>query len=194
MKKELNKNYVIAGLSVVVIALLAMCCMCCCKGKIATVNAQMIVSRSAAIRNLQHEQQLQYEELQKWLQESDKTLKAQTNSEKRKELMAKMQAELQQKQIVMQQEYAAKTQKIEEEIIGVVEKVANKKGFKVVMDKSTVIVGGVDITEEVINKLEETEASEAAEEDKSDTDEEKASEEVAEPTEETAEAPAAEAE
>ena len=185
MKKELNsKNYmVIAGLAIIVV-LVAMCFMCCNKGKVATINAQMVVARSAAIRDLQHEQQLQYEEFQKWLQDSDKEIKKQTTAAKKKELMAKLQAELQQRQIVMQQEYAAKTQKIEEEIIAVVEKVAHKKGFKVVMDKSSVIAGGVDITEDVISKIEENEANTTT-----DSAEEPAEEVKAEENNEAAEEP-----
>ena len=188
MKKLSNKSYVIIAV-VAVVVLWALCCLCCCnKGKVATVNAQMVVSRSVAIRNLQHEQQLQYEELQNWLQESDKAIKNQPTQAKKKELMLKLQAELQQKQIVMQQEYAAKTQKIEEEIIAVVEKVAHKKGFKVVLDKNSVIAGGVDITEEVVTKLEEAESDLVAKDDAvADEAAEKVKEETKEATEAAAE-------
>ncbi len=180
MKKQLTKKHYIIIAAVVVVLLLAWC-FCCCGFKVATVNAQMIVSRSVAIRNLQHEQQLQYEELQKWLQESDNALKKQTNAAKKKEMMNQFQLELQQKQIAMQQEYAAKTQKIEDDIIAVVEKVAHRKGYKVVLDKNSVIAGGKDITEDVITKLEEVEAEMV----KNDS----ASEEVPAAEEKTAETP-----
>lgn len=158
MTKQLNKKSYIIIAAVAVVLLLILSCCFCCKSKIASVNAQMIVSRSVAIRNLQQEQQAQYEELQKWLQDSDSALKKQSNADKKKELMAKFQAELQQKQIAMQQEYTAKTQQIESDIIAVVEKVAHKKGYKVVLDKNVVITGAEDITDAVIAKLEEVEA------------------------------------
>lgn len=184
MKKLDKKSYVIIAV-VAVLVLWGLCCLCCCnKGKVATVNAQMVVSRSVAIRNLQHEQQVQYEELQKWLQESDKAIKKQPTQAKKKELMMKLQGELQQKQIVMQQEYAAKTQKIEEEIVGVIEKVAHKKGFKVVLDKNTVIAGGVDITEDVVTKLEEAEADLVVKEAGDSETAQAQQDEVSEPVEE----------
>ena len=125
----------------------------------------MVVARSQAIRLLQQEQQEQYDSMQNWLQDSNKQLKKETSQDKRKELLAKLQAEFSQKQIAMQQQYLAKTQKIEEDIIGIIKAVADKKGYKVVMDKASVIVGGTDITDEVIASLEEAEANIVVEEE-----------------------------
>ena len=160
-----KKQYLVWGAITILYILLAICCFSCSTPKVATVNAPMVVARSQAIRLLQQEQQEQYDSMQNWLQDSNKQLKKETSQDKRKELLAKLQAEFSQKQIAMQQQYLAKTQKIEDDIIAIIKAVADKKGYKVVMDKASVIVGGTDITDEVIASLEEAEANIVVEEE-----------------------------
>lgn len=167
-----KKQYLVWGAITILYILLAICCFSCSTPKVATVNAQMVVARSQAIRLLQQEQQDQYDSMQNWLQESNKQLKKETSKDKRKELLAKLQAEFSQKQIAMQQQYLAKTQKIEDDIIAIIKDIANQKGYKVVMDKASVIVGGTDITDEVIASLEEAEANIVVEEETAVAEEE----------------------
>ena len=133
-----KKQYLVWGAITILYILLAICCFSCSTPKVATVNAPMVVARSQAIRLLQQEQQEQYDSMQNWLQDSNKQLKKETSQDKRKELLAKLQAEFSQKQIAMQQQYLAKTQKIEEDIIGIIKAVADKKGYIFEIDALTI--------------------------------------------------------
>jgi outer membrane protein len=145
-----KKTYgIIAAVVLVVILGILLCCGCC-KTKIGYVDTQAVVSRSEAFRNLQIEQQLKAAELEKWLAESDKELKKLTSPTQRKEKLAKLQAELAQKQLAMQAEFASKASPAEEEVMALINKVASKKCIKVVLAKAAIVSGGVDLTEDVL--------------------------------------------
>lgn len=148
-KKLSKKTYMIIAAVVVVLVLGLLCCKCC-GSRVGYVDTQAIVARSATFRELQMEQQLKSAELERWLADSNKELKKATSEVKRKELLAKLQSELAQKQMTMQTEFAAKATQAEDELLTLIKKVASKKCLKVVLAKATVVTGGVDITEDVL--------------------------------------------
>ncbi|MBQ9234990.1 MAG: OmpH family outer membrane protein [Alphaproteobacteria bacterium] len=182
--KNSKLNYwMIATVALAVVLCLVMCFRCCGM-KVAVINTQNLFAHSSVIRNLQIEQQIKYAEIEKWVAESDKQIRKQPTTAKQKELMAKLQAELAQKQLAFQQEIAARSQQAEDEIVALIEKVAHKKGFKVVLVKSSLVTGGVDITDDVIAAMNNVAA--AQDEQK---DEETPAEADAEAKVETEEAP-----
>ena len=61
--------------------------------------------------------------------------------------------ELNQKKQALQLEYVQKLQQIDAKITEIIKSVADKKGFKMVFTKNSLVVGGTDITEEVIQEL-----------------------------------------
>lgn len=179
-----KKTYgIIAAVVLVVILGILLCCGCC-KTKIGYVDTQAVVSRSEAFRNLQIEQQLKAAELEKWLAESDKELKKLTSPTQRKEKLAKLQAELAQKQLAMQAEFASKASQAEEEVMALINKVASKKCIKVVLAKAAIVSGGVDLTEDVLALMSNDDETE--EEAKEETKEEVSADEE-EPVETKAE-------
>ena len=158
--KTLKKILVV----VAVIVVAGLCWLGCCRNRIGYVDAQAIVARSEAFRNLQVEQQIKSSELEKWMNASNKELKKATSEAKRKEMLAKLQAELTQKQLAMRAEFSAKATQAEEELMNLIKKVADKKCLKVVLSKATVVTGGVDITDDVIALMGNSEDGKATEE------------------------------
>lgn len=109
---------------------------------IGVVNYQMLVAQSPDLQNVRSAMKSEIDSAQKDFDEKSKSM---NDSEKQRYY------------VQLQERIANKEKELMEPVLKKVEeqikKVADKKGLSVVVDKSTVIFGGVDITDEVAKSL-----------------------------------------
>lgn len=109
---------------------------------IGVVNYQMLVAQSPDLQNVRTAMKSEIDSAQKDFDEKSKSM---NDSEKQRYY------------VQLQERIANKEKELMEPVLKKVEeqikKVADKKGLSVVVDKSTVIFGGVDITDEVAKSL-----------------------------------------
>jgi len=95
----------------------------------------------------------QQDEIQKMLTEArNQVQSAQTDSEK-KELEKKLTEEIQQKNNVFKAEYEKNVQALQDNIFATVKKVAENKKIDCIFRKDNMIIGGKDITDDVLAEL-----------------------------------------
>lgn len=109
---------------------------------IGVVNYQMLVAQSPDMANVRTTMQAEIETAQKDFEEKSKSM----NDQEKQRYYTQTQERLENKQKELMDPVL---KKIEENI----QKVAKKKGLSVVVEKSTVVFGGVDITDEVAKAL-----------------------------------------
>lgn len=109
---------------------------------IGVVNYQMLVAQSPELENVRAAMKAEIDTAQKDFNEKSKTM---NDIEKQKYY------------VQLQERIANKEKELMEPVFKSVEasikKIADKKGLSVVVDKSTVIFGGVDITDEVARAM-----------------------------------------
>lgn len=120
---------------------------------VAVVNVAQVVSQAEMIIELQQQQQGKNQELQKWLADAQADVDKQKSKQKKDELTQKYAAELIQKQQTMQQEYNQKLQEIDAKITKIIVTEAKAEGYDMVLAKSSVIYGGTDITNQIIEMV-----------------------------------------
>lgn len=145
-----NKKYYISVIAAILIFTLGFSARAMFSVKVAMVDVQKIVNNSAAVNALKVEHQSKMAELQTWLSNAEKEIEKETISSKKEKLTKKYQQELNQKQQAVQQAYAQELQKIDALISEDITKIANEKGYNLILVKGMVISGADDITEYVI--------------------------------------------
>lgn len=150
-----NTKLLVAGVAIVAILAWAGCCLFCCNksAKVAVVDVQQIVANAQPVVQLRQEMQAKVTSLQQWIDNSNATINQEESQEKKDALAQQYQAELLQRQQVIQQDYALKLQQIDSALTKLIEEVAAKEGFSVTFVKGSVAAGGTDITDKVIAKL-----------------------------------------
>lgn len=109
---------------------------------IGVVNYQMLVAQSPDMDGVRNAMKTEIETAQKDFAEKSKTM----NDQEKQRYYTQTQERLENKQKELMDPVL---KKIEENI----QKIAKKKGLSVVVEKSTVVFGGVDITDEVAKAL-----------------------------------------
>lgn len=109
---------------------------------IGVVNYQMLVAQSPDMDGVRNAMKTEIETAQKDFEEKTKTM----NDQEKQRYYTQTQERLENKQKELMDPVL---KRIEENI----QKVAKKKGLSVVVEKSTVVFGGVDITDEVAKAL-----------------------------------------
>lgn len=137
----------------VAVSLMGLSACKCCEKKVAVVDVQKVVTSYPEVQKLKLEQEKNTAELTEWLKGPNEEIEKIKDKEKKAELANKYAAELNQKKQALQIEYVQKLQQIDAKITDVIKTVANGKGFKMVFTKNSLVVGGEDITEEVIKEL-----------------------------------------
>jgi len=117
--------------------------------KTAIVDIQAIVNASAQVQALKEEQATKVKDLNIWLQNVQKEIKAQTDKEKQQLLIRQYNAELTQRRVQIAENYQTKLKTIGDNITKTITKEAKKKGYELVLAKNIVIYGGVDITKDI---------------------------------------------
>lgn len=118
--------------------------------KIAVVDLQKVVSSSTQVKSLKEEQYKKATELEKWLQTVKKDIEKQSTPENKQKLIKKYDAELARKREMNTNEYNKKLGEIDENVSRTIATFAKSKNYDLVLAKSNVLFGGIDITNEII--------------------------------------------
>ena len=145
-----NKNYYFIGLGIICAFIIGLALNLGMTKKVAMVDVQKVVNSSAIVNTLKLEYQSKRAELNTWLSNAEKEIEKETVSSKKEKLTKKYQQELTQKQQAIQQAYTQELQKIDALISEDITRIANEKGYSLVLVKGMVISGADDITEFVI--------------------------------------------
>ena len=114
--------------------------------KIAVVDVNAVVAKSAQVQALKKEQQVKLQELQKWLESARADVKNQSTKEGKEKLVKKYDAEFAKKQEAIKKSYATKLQAIDKSISATIAAEAKAKNYNLVLSKGVVLYGGEDIT------------------------------------------------
>lgn len=120
---------------------------------VAVVDIPKIVTGSAQIASLNAEQKSKLEDLSKFVENAKSDLAKESDATKKSALEVKYNKELTAKKEVMDSEYAKKLAAIDKSITEIIKEKAQKKNYDLVLVKGSVIVGGTDITEEILTSI-----------------------------------------
>lgn len=116
----------------------------CGSAKVGTVDPVKLMQTSAKMKNYQTEFQTKIKAMQDQMGKEAQGLDQAGQQKKQQEFISKANGEKQ-----------AFEQKIETELKAVMQTVAKDKGFDMVMAKEVLYVGGTDVTDDVLKKLDE---------------------------------------
>ena len=150
----MKKQYIVA-IGALLIGVAVGMCFCNCSPKIAVINVNKVVQAYPKLSLVQRENTLKVGELSQWLDAAQKKIDAEKDKAKKAALIQQTQAVAQQKKAEIQQEYTQKTLELDNEITEIVANVAKKNGYKVVFSKTSIVSGGVDLTDKVLEKFKE---------------------------------------
>ena len=114
--------------------------------KVAVVDVNAVVQKSAQVQALKKEQQEKMQELQKWLETVRADVQKQSTKEGKEKLVKKYDAEFAKKQEEIKKNYAGKLQAIDKSIRATIAAEAKAKSYNLVLSKGVVLYGGEDIT------------------------------------------------
>ena len=117
--------------------------------KVAIVDINMVVAKSAQVQALKKEQLKKTEELQKWLNSARADIAKQSTEANKQKLTQKYETTFAKKQEEIQKNYANKLAAIDKSISATIEKEAKNQNFDLVLSKGIVLYGGTDITEAI---------------------------------------------
>ncbi len=117
--------------------------------KVAVVDVQAVVAKSAQVQALKKEQQTKMEELDKWLKSAQADVQKQKTKEGKEKLLKKYNTDFAKKKETIAKNYQTKLKEIDKSITTTIETQAKLKGYDMVISKSVVVFGGDDITAEV---------------------------------------------
>ena len=121
--------------------------------KVAIVDVQWVVNHVPAVQALRQEHQNKSVALKQWVDSVNAEIAKQSNDDSKKELVQKYQLEFSQKQQSLNQEHMQKVQSIDADITKLVSDVAAKEGYNYVFAKGTVLFGGTDITQKIVDQI-----------------------------------------
>ena len=118
--------------------------------KVAIVDIQAVVSKSAQVQALKKEQQTKIQELEKWITTVRADVEKQKTKEGKEKLIKKYDAEFAKKKELISKNYQTKLQDIDKSISATIASQAKLKGYDLVITKGTVLYGGDDITADIM--------------------------------------------
>ncbi len=117
--------------------------------KVAIVDVQEIVNKSAQVQELKKEQDAKRQEIAEFINKAQEEINKQTDETKKQELINKYDKELAAKREADIKEYSKKLAEIDKSISNTVVTQAKAMGYDLVLAKSIVLYGGTDITEAI---------------------------------------------
>jgi len=114
--------------------------------KIAVVDVNQVVNKSAQVQALKKEQTKKMEDLQKWIKTVKADVDKQTTNEGKVKLAQKYDSELIKKREAIAKSYQEKLKEIDKSISSTIVTQAKASGYNIVLAKSVVLYGGDDIT------------------------------------------------
>ena len=145
-KNEKTRESMLAGVILIVTLAFLVLIIKSRELSIASVDIEKVVNAHPAMREA-------IDSFQKEISDRQKQLDKMKEEEKLKQ-QQKMQQEISQLAVRLQQEAMDKVTKD-------IEKIAKRKGYTYVMDKNAILVGGKDITDEILSVLKQQEKTEA---------------------------------
>lgn len=139
---------------VVVLAILASfvtCKICSNDATIGVIDLQRVVSVSKDVTTLRTNRQAQIAELQKMADDANAKIDEIKNDDEKKAATEKYLAEIQAKKAEFDNAYNASLKASDTKIQDIISSVAEKKDISVVLNKTSVVSGGIDITEAVVD-------------------------------------------
>lgn len=118
--------------------------------KIVVVDIQKVVSNSKQVKVLKDEQYKKAAELEKWLDVARKDIEKQSTDENKQKLIKKYDTELARKKDLNTKDYTKKLNDIDANVSKIIVDYAKSKSYDLVLVKSNVLFGGIDITQEII--------------------------------------------
>jgi outer membrane protein len=119
------------------------------ESKIAVVDVQAVVSKSAQVQALKKEQQTKIQDLEKWLKTAQTDVEKQKTQEGKETLLKKYNTEFAKKKEAIAKDYQARLQAVDKSITETISATARAKGYNMVISKGVVVFGGDDITADV---------------------------------------------
>lgn len=116
---------------------------------IAVVDVPDIIAKSPKVKALKEEQTKKSQELAKWLSVVNADVKKQTNDVNKQKLLNKYSAELDEKKQANKNAYLQKLSEIDANISKSIVSRAKSKGYYIVLEKTSVLYGGEDITSDI---------------------------------------------
>ena len=115
--------------------------------KIAVVDIQAVVNKSAQVQALKKEQQTKMQDLEKWLTTARADVEKQKTQEGKEKLLKKYNTDFEKKKADIAKNYQNKLQAIDKSITETIVNEAKTKGYDLVLSKQgAVLYGGLDIT------------------------------------------------
>ncbi len=119
--------------------------------KVAIVDIQALVNKSAQVQALKKENETKTKDLQKWLKTVQADIQKQQTQAGKDKLTKKYDAELKKKQELAKKTYTEKLQAIDKSITETIVNEAKIKGYDLVLTKQgAVLYGGLDITNDLM--------------------------------------------
>lgn len=118
--------------------------------KVAVVNVQKVVNKSAQVQILKKDQEAKAKELTQFVQKANAEIQAQTDDAKKKALVKKYEKELATKREANAKAYQSRLEAIDKSISGIITNYAKANGYDLILNKGSVLYGGVDVTEELL--------------------------------------------
>lgn len=143
MKKIILSTLVLAGMT------LGMANAVFAEQRIAVVDVQAVVAKSAQVQALKKEQQAKMQDLEKWLKTVRADVEKQQTKEGKEKLIKKYDADFAKKKEAIAKNYQTKLQAIDKSITETIAATAKTKGYDMVITKGVVVYGGEDITADI---------------------------------------------
>ena len=118
--------------------------------KVAVVDVQKVVNKSAQVQALKKEQDNKRKELAQFIKKAGEDIKKQSDPTKKKALAQKYDKELKAKQEANSKTYKTKLETIDKNINATITQQAKAMGYDLVLTKGVVLYGGDDITEAIL--------------------------------------------
>ncbi len=121
--------------------------------KVAVVDIQKVVNKSAQVQALKKEQAAKRKELVQFINNAKADIKKQTDPAKKQELVKKYDKELAAKRQANAKQYQQKLAAIDKSITASIVAQAKAMGYDLVIAKGVVLYGGDDITDEISKSI-----------------------------------------
>lgn len=119
----------------------------------AVVDVQRVVMSSKDLVALNSERNAQIQNLRKMADEANAKINAEKKEDEKKKLSEKYLAEINAKKADYDKEYASALQASDQKLNGIINSVAEKEGLKIIFSKSSLVSGGKDITDAVVEQV-----------------------------------------
>lgn len=141
------------GAAVVAAALtsIVFCCFCCKNDGVGVIDIQRVVASSKDVATLRTNREAQINELKKMADEANAKIDEIKRDDEKKVATEKYLGEIQAKKNEFDNAYSTALQASDAKIQNIINSVAEKKDLDIVLNKTSVVSGGVDITEAVID-------------------------------------------